>query len=1122
MTKPEIELSNLYLNLSIETGTSYDGSFHIYSRNGQEISGKVLSTNDKVVLGKSEISGTECEIPFYFKGRMAIPGEEHFGDFLLITNGGELNLPYCITVVPKKLRVMEQALSSLMDFMKFAKENWAKAREAFFTREFHDVFFSGNEEFHDLYHGLLKGQSKDIMLDNFLIEATRKKPAMVTTDIKSLFIKRGQAKEICMTLQGWGHIEGRIYARYGNLELEKDGFDIHDFEESKLGFSVGLKEGQYEDTLVIETVYQRIEIKIKEEVKEGLHPPVISKRKKGVYPVLLKFYVKLRTGELTAKEYISKSLAVLPETGNFYELYRFQLAIIEHQVSEGGNEEALKSLAETLEGKRQVFLRDNEVRSYYYYLMSLYKRDKASLLEAAIQIRDFYEKHKAFHDYLLLTLVDESYALDYRGQCDTYFEYMKKGENSPLLYLGLLDALNRAPYHLEMLKGGRSKLLLWGISHEYLSLELTKQFAHMAQKEKYFSKSHLKVLKKLYEVRQDTEYLKAICSLCIKGNKTHISYHKYFADAFENNLKIVGLNEYYVRTLDFSEFPELPMPLLYYFHYSNSLDKKEKAYLYANILHNKEKYKEILPNYLIRMEQFVREQMIEGRMNRYLLHLYEHFLPEILKRSEMAKYLPNIIFKKKLICYTPSIEGVYVYLDEREEYYVPFVDGMCQIEQFSDDMELYFVDTKANRYHSRICYEIMPYLNEEEYRDICMQYNSKNNKVMKKWIAPFEKSVERKMDLHYEEKDMRALNECLNQINYEIITPSYRRTLMNYYMACNRMEDAYFGAELYGSDTMDASGLYLLTCVGLYLHKEEKDDLLLVMAHKSFVGGKYNKEILLYLRQYFEGRGFDLMALWQVLKKEGLNTIEFEERLLNQMLFTRERDESMLDVLLSYLEKRENDDMAISMLEIYSVYYFLGRKKMTDSYFAILDRQACRENGLSFMSKLSYLLRKSQVGYGVNEKEGIKKLVEAFCDRQIVFDFYDAFTAFCEISPMLKEMTCFYCYGQENMDVKLSLVIESKEGVIRTETLDMEEINTGFYYGKAFLLAEETIEERRLFHQGEEIPANVVLTKMETAVAGSRLHVLTLMEKNKPTAKKAMEQYNNLLTRMNEQLKVLT
>ena len=41
-----------------------------------------MSTNDKMVPVLTELSGTECEIPFYFKGKMAIPGEEHYGEVM--------------------------------------------------------------------------------------------------------------------------------------------------------------------------------------------------------------------------------------------------------------------------------------------------------------------------------------------------------------------------------------------------------------------------------------------------------------------------------------------------------------------------------------------------------------------------------------------------------------------------------------------------------------------------------------------------------------------------------------------------------------------------------------------------------------------------------------------------------------------------------------------------------------------------------------------------------------------------------------------------------------------------------------------------------------------------------
>lgn len=1121
MTKPEIELSDLYLNLSIETGTSYEGSFIIYSKNGQELSGKVLSTNDKIVLKESRISGTECEIPFYFKGKMAIPGEEHVGDFLLITNGGEVNLPYSVHVVPKKLRIMDQTLSNLKDFKEFAKENWTKAKEIFYTREFHDVFFSNEEEYHDLYHGLLKGQSKDVILDNFLMEATRKEPIRLDVEPKEVTLKKENGGNLVVTMHGWGYIEGKIYGKYGNLELEKQSFDAYDFEDEKLTLPLQLKEGKREDILVIETIYQRIEVAVNQETQERLHAPAALQRKKEIYPLLLRYYVKLRTGKMTPEEYLGASYKILPEQGNFYELYRFQLSLIEQQVSKKEDQTAIFALAKKLEENRQRYLRDEECRSYYYYLMSLYKKDRASLMEAAMQIRDTYEKSGRFSDYLLLLMVDQTYALDFKGQCDHFYEYLKKGETSPLLYLGLLDVLNREPYYLEQLEGYRSSILMWGFRHEYLSLELTRQFAGIALKEKYYSRKHLDVLLKLYQVRQDESYLKGICSLCIKGNKADSVYHRYFEDALKKDLKIVGLNEYYIRTLDFSTYPELPMPLLYYFHYSNSLDKKEKAYLYANILYHKEKYEEILPGYLIRMEQFVREQMMEGRMNRYLLVLYKHFLPEILKDKEMAKYLPNILFKKKMTCNNPSIEGVYICQDEREEIYVPIVNGVCQIEQYSVSMELYFVDGKANRYHYGIGYQISDYLNEEEYKEICIQYNSKNNKVLLKWMEPAEKSLEKTLELHYEEKNMRALSECLDQINYRVVNPAHRRNLMNYYMACNRMEDAYFGAELYGSDMMDVSQLYLLTMVGLYLHKEEKDDLLLVMAHRSFIGGKYNKEILTYLRTYYEGRNFDLIKLWHELKKEGLDTVEYEERVLNQITFTGEREEGMLDVLLSYLEKRENDDLTVSMLEIYSLYYFFGRKNVPKSYFSILDRQAARENGLSFISKLAYLLRKATEGYALEERTCIKTFVKSFCEKHMVFDFFDAFESFVDISPILKEMTGFYCYSEEGKELKLSVVIENQQKVLRVKTTQMEEMSAGFYYGQVYLLADEVIKEKRVFCQEEEMAVVVIQNQMQKPVKNSRRQILAMMDTEKRKAGKTLEEYETLLSRMDEQLIIL-
>lgn len=1153
--RPQVGLSDTYLNLSTEAGKTYEGSFTVFSQNGEELSGTVLSTNDKVIPTVTELSGTKCRIPFYFKGRLAISEEEHFGDFLLITNGGEWNLPYCITVGPKKLWLPGKSISSIEEFAEFAKEDWKRAKDAFFSKEFKEVFILEHKKYLPLYQALLKGRSRDVILDNFLQETTGKQPLYFEAEWEH--DKESEAGTVILRMSGWGYTEGRIYSKNGNVKPDRDVFCSGDFQDGILPVTLtygGKKAGA--DTFVIETVYQTIVLPVsclggqKERKQETK-----GEKKDRMFSELLHYYVKLRTGVISIEEYVEKSVrwlasvTIKKEYKLFSELLHFQIQIVRYQALEDTDQADYEALGQAVEEKREEYLRNPLCRSYFYYLMALYKKDNASILEAALQIRDSYEKRQSFYDFWMLLYVDRNYALDQKMQCRRFYEYAQAGENSPLLYLGLLDVLNQNPYYLEDLEDHKAAFIGWGIRHGYLSLELSRHFAKLTMKEKYFRKNLLGMLMMLYELRQDEVYLSAICSMLIKGNRVRKEYHSYFEQALAMGLKIVGINEYYLRSLDFNSYPILPKSLLLYFNYSNSLDAREKAYLYTNILHYERQYDYIYRNYLERMEEFVREQMMEGRMNRYLQHLYEYFLPEILKDQTMVKYLPNIIFKKKLVVKSPGIAGVYVCHDEaEEEVYVPVVDGVCQVETYSERVSLYFADARANRYRAGITYSLSRYLNENKYMQICLEHNLENKKVLLKWTKALdekgkdnerianmiletggmknwmrEKAVEQILDYHYEEKDMEDLNRCLDQINYKVISPSYRRTLMNYYMACNRMEDAYFGIELYGSDLVDAGQLYLLTCVGLYLHKDKKDDLLLVMAHRTFMNGKYNKEIVLYLREHLEGRLFDLLALWEVLKTEKLDTVEYEEKLLHQMLFTGESDERMLDVLLSYLSKTENDDLTASMLDLYSTYYFLGKKKVPDSFFVILESQAVQGNNLSLVGKLSYLSQKAKTGVKKEEQKKVTEYLEELCRMSIVFPFYEAFEEFFTLPPLLREMTFLFYPGEIKDGQTLNLTVVNGQGRKRQESILMEKPGPGFYFGGTYLLEDETIsvqteagEERIKEHQSP-----LEIFRLKGRMENSRRSLLHRMEEHKSEARTLLREYEEVLARMDEQLFIL-
>lgn len=135
-----------------------------------------------------------------------------------------------------------------------------------------------------------------------------------------------------------------------------------------------------------------------------------------------------------------------------------------------------------------------------------------------------------------------------------------------------------------------------------------------------------------------------ICSLLIKGNRTGKEYHEYFRLAVEANLKIIGLNEFFIRSMDFETYDLIPQRVLIYFTYSNSLDYLEKAYLYSNVLRNKEKYEEVYGAYYSKMLPFIEEQLLKGRINEHLAYLYTCFQKEVLEKPDNWKAVCDILF----------------------------------------------------------------------------------------------------------------------------------------------------------------------------------------------------------------------------------------------------------------------------------------------------------------------------------------------------------------------------------------------------------------------------------------------------------------------------------------------
>ena len=254
---PRISVTNL--EITIEEGKVYKDSFIVESENQVPIRGYVHSTNDKVGLEIQEFEGNRIEIPYYFKGKLAFAGSEFEGDFILLTDAGEYNIPYRFIVVPKSVDTTIGKISNMEEFTKLYYENRQEAMELFFLPKFAEVFLKDMPEQNAMYHSLMKSRSKNLIMEEYLSAAEYKEPVNLEVDKKQVVLDAGRDKDtFLLRLSTDGYLEGRIKSTKGQVQISPESFTSKDFQDGVLKVTVE-KNHNYamgSDVILVRTVRQ--------------------------------------------------------------------------------------------------------------------------------------------------------------------------------------------------------------------------------------------------------------------------------------------------------------------------------------------------------------------------------------------------------------------------------------------------------------------------------------------------------------------------------------------------------------------------------------------------------------------------------------------------------------------------------------------------------------------------------------------------------------------------------------------------------------------------------------------------------------------------------------------------
>lgn len=1162
--KFSITLSDLNIEIEVEAGSSYEGSFSMNSDCETEIVGEIISTHDLIEVKNKVIEGKQVEVFYFFKGKLALPGQEITGSFYLITNAGEYEIPYKVKIVAPTLKCSYGKINTLDEFADLAAENWVEARELLFCEEFYNVFLKDEIHLREIYFELIKGKDRDCILEEFLKAANCKEVVkLCPQEEKIILTDEENRKQISLKKTEWGYIKGNIRTEKGYFKISDQTFTTNDFEEEVLYITISLPDSQkklssLEDELVIETAYEKLTIPIR--YKRPLEEQIISAPRTDLevqkaYFTIYKQYLLFRTGKTELSEsirHVKSSIAVLErkqKDPHFCELLRFHVAIL-------GQEVGLEQLAQKIESRRREYLSIKDIREYYYYLIALYKRDNSSILEAVAQIQDTFEKRCTPLSFFFLVYLDKELIQDKYRQYQIIREFYKQGYCPCYLYFEVLELLNQNSNFMEQVGDFEIGLFEWGMRYGYISFSLSYRFTQLVSQEKHFSKRLFRILESLYQVEADSVYLSAICSMLIRGNRTGREYHTYFEKGITANLKLIGLNEYYIRSMDYTSYPILPKSLLTYFTYSNSLDYMERAYLYTNVFLNKEEYDFVYDTYEVKIQEFMKEQLMLGNVNEYLVILYQAFLKD-KTQSDIVKLMPNIIFRKKLICYNTNMRGVYVKHDqEQQNTYVPLIDGKCYIDLCTNHYTLGFTDKSGNWYMKGIDYEIIDLLNQEDYMDICRKQCLEEERVLihsvesmlnsdekteefvqvgalvlynrhvKRWVK--ERAIEYILDYYYEREDFEQLKKYLGQITYKHVRPVYRSTLMDYYVAAGEIEDAYFGTELYGSGKMDREQLYYLSKFGIEIQKNQRDNLTAHMAHQAFLGGKYDDQTIEYLMEHYAGRLIDLLGIWNTAKSEGIEQAEFEKRILLQALFTRTEEENQVfEVFLSYYEKEPEGKVIFSYIPYVASGYLIEGKKVPGGFFEILGQECKNRHVRDLKSKVAYLYYYSDKEELSEEtKRTIQMLMKEMFGNHMMFPFFLQFKDIVDFPKGILAKTFVTYHGESNQNVQFFYTLRDQIDTYEHQ-VQMREVFDGIYVYEMYIFSKEEFDYY-IMVDGKERKGKEYITienfyEKYEETKGTRFALLDqiLNEEDEKKAEEKMGQYMETLQILNDNLEMM-
>ena len=1026
-TKPILVFSEETIDLSVIEGRSEAGSFVIESTNQIKICGIVYSTNPRMECLNPHFEGEKVRIRYQFNSKGLTEGDTCEGKFVIVCNQIEYSLSFCARITRLYAEASTGAVKSLDDFTRLAASNWDEAYHLFYNRNFLNTIPYDNVYERLTYEGFACARPSGQNMEEFLIGVNKKQPVSISVDkSEEIFMASKEPQSGCFTItkDNWGYTEIRLRTDCEFIKLSKPVLTLDDFIGKTYLYEYiidasAMHAGRNFGRIYIDGVYQSFTIDITAGVKDddgSISDIAVTKDIKECMVGIMELYTSFRLKRIVTGVWANETISILnhlhalmPDE-HMYELMKAQAFIINRQRQEA--KWILDDFKHSNPDKKAP------IWGYYLYLMTLLEREPSYVDNMTHEVElIFYENPDSVLLFWVLLFLRDQYFDDSAGKLKDIKYWVLRGCSSPYLYIEAYYLISQDPYLIKELSVFELRILSWAVKEKALTKELAGAIFEAVDLAGGFDNRVYELLTAAYEICPEAEYVGIICSYLIKGHKNDTCFHKWFELGIENKLRLTGLYESYLLTMNDRQISPVPKVIQMYFSFDNKLPYRKLAVLYNNIIAAKETEPEVYHKYRKAMGRFAMDQVQLRHIDDNLAVLYEDMLELGFINEELSAAFSDIIYTHKLIVFDKRIVRAIIYQNEmKEPQIVPVTDQCAYFELFSNDYVILFEDSRGYRYVKSISYRLQRLMDAEKYLDRCIslspdrpQYIVSHFKNVRDYSDFTKDDLKLFKPVFYSESfsdsykavmGYRILKYCqlhdyedyvrpfLQSINFDTLQKDARKYLIDMLVSNRLYEKAYDMAMEYGIDMLAAASKVVL-CENALKVQHVDDDFMVQLAISAFKTGKYSDLVLKYLCENYTGPTDELINLWHAADKFSISSMKLDERILEQGIYTQIEPEKISDIFMEYYKRAGNEKVILAYISLVAHGYLHSGGCKADFIFDIIEKRFIGNRTLNDACQLALLkhfAEKTDITQAELEIEDT--LLKYYIYNNMYFDFF--------------------------------------------------------------------------------------------------------------------------------------